>query len=242
MGRLFLWTTVALLTVHLPGYAADLSKIDRSIGKEPAYQTKPKYCLVVFGPEARTRVWLVLDGDVLFADRNGDGDLTAKDERFPKRHSLQEVFPVGDIFAHGGDSYSLRVEVKLGREGQETSYKIWSTRQTGKGFRYQRTDGVLRFADKPGEAPIVHFGGPLTLTILDWGRPLQPRRLLRHEDNRLSILVGTPVFGGKHDAFATVFQSFPELAGSGNMPVVEVGFPGKDAGAKPISLRAAVSY
>ena len=32
--------------------AVDLAKIDRSIAKEPAYKTKPKYCLLVFGAEA----------------------------------------------------------------------------------------------------------------------------------------------------------------------------------------------
>ena len=42
----------------------DLARIDRVIRKEPGYQTKaPRYCLLAFGPEARTRVWLVLDGD-----------------------------------------------------------------------------------------------------------------------------------------------------------------------------------
>jgi hypothetical protein len=57
--------------------AADLAKIDRSIAKEPTYQTKaPKYCLLVFGPEAKTRSWLVHDGSTLYVDRNGNGDLT----------------------------------------------------------------------------------------------------------------------------------------------------------------------
>ncbi len=42
----------------LPAPAGDLGKIDRTIAKEPAYQTKPKYCLLVFGPEAKIRVWL----------------------------------------------------------------------------------------------------------------------------------------------------------------------------------------
>src|SRR5262245_65651509 len=49
--------------------ATDLTKIDRTIAKEPAYKSKPKYCLLVFGPEAKMRVWLVLDGDVLYVDR-----------------------------------------------------------------------------------------------------------------------------------------------------------------------------
>ena len=44
--------------------AAD-PKIDRSISKEPPYETKaPKYCLLVFGPQAKYRVWLVR-GDIV---------------------------------------------------------------------------------------------------------------------------------------------------------------------------------
>jgi hypothetical protein len=65
---------MALLTIHLPGIAADLSKIDRTLGKEPAYQSKPKYCLLAFGPGGKTRVWLVVDGHVLYVDCKGNGD------------------------------------------------------------------------------------------------------------------------------------------------------------------------
>jgi hypothetical protein len=71
---LVLWS---LLTCTVPLIAQDLTKIDRRIAKEPVYQTKqPKYCLLVFGPEARHRVWLVQDGEILYVDRNGNGDLT----------------------------------------------------------------------------------------------------------------------------------------------------------------------
>src|SRR5262249_1027782 len=87
---------------------ADLTKIDRAIAKEPAYQSKPKYCLLVFGPEAKTRGWLVLDGDTRFVDRNGNGDLTEKGERFVlaldeyDRKRGQRVWKVGDLAASGG--------------------------------------------------------------------------------------------------------------------------------------------
>src|SRR6266478_6927907 len=98
---MYWFTMLGVTTILLGGApppAVDYAKMDRTIAKEPAYRSKaPKYCLVVFGPEAKTRVWLVLDGDVLYADRNGDGDLTAKDERLPKTHSLQEAFQVGTI-------------------------------------------------------------------------------------------------------------------------------------------------
>lgn len=69
--------------------AVDLAKIDRSLRKEPAYESKqPQYCLLVFGPEAKTRVWVVLDGDGLYLDRNGNGDLTDSGERI----AAQEVY------------------------------------------------------------------------------------------------------------------------------------------------------
>jgi hypothetical protein len=82
--------------------AADLSQIPRTIAKEPAYQGRPKYCLLVFGPEAAHRVWLVLDGDTLYVDRNGNGDLTEPGEKIAaeKGEGVTEGnynFPVGDV-------------------------------------------------------------------------------------------------------------------------------------------------
>src|SRR5262249_50065817 len=69
-------TLLVVGNTAVTAWGADLTKIDRTIAKEPAYKSRPKYCLLVFGPEAKTRVWLVLDGDRLYVDRNGNGDLT----------------------------------------------------------------------------------------------------------------------------------------------------------------------
>jgi hypothetical protein len=63
--------------------AVDLSKIERVITKEPVYAGQPLYALMVFGPEAAIRVWLVVDGETVYLDRNGNGDLTEADERVP---------------------------------------------------------------------------------------------------------------------------------------------------------------
>jgi hypothetical protein len=55
------WFVVALsmlLSSPAPAKPADLTKIDRTIRKEPAYKGKPQYCLLVYGPEAKTKVWL----------------------------------------------------------------------------------------------------------------------------------------------------------------------------------------
>src|SRR5215831_7855313 len=82
MHRFRFLTVVICLALAGQTRAVDLAKIDRSLRKETAYESKqPQYCLLVFGPEAKTRVWVVLDGDVLYLDRNGNGDLTDPGER-----------------------------------------------------------------------------------------------------------------------------------------------------------------
>jgi hypothetical protein len=69
MARRFLPPLMLLAWLVAPSFAVDLTKVDRTIVKEPSYKSKPKYCLLVFGPEAKTRVWLVQDGDTLYVDR-----------------------------------------------------------------------------------------------------------------------------------------------------------------------------
>src|SRR5207249_4278661 len=82
--------------------AADLAQVPRTIAKEPAYRGRPKYCLLVFGPEAAHRVWLVLAGDTLYVDRNGNGDLTEPGKKVAaeKGEGVTEgdfTFKVGDV-------------------------------------------------------------------------------------------------------------------------------------------------
>ena len=74
--RLMLVLFAMTLVAAAPLRAADLAAIERTIGKQPAYGTKPRYCLLVFGAEAKIRVWIVEDGRTLYVDRNANGDLT----------------------------------------------------------------------------------------------------------------------------------------------------------------------
>src|SRR5688572_17139786 len=53
-----------------------VSQLDRTIIKEPAYQTTPKYSLMTLGNSGHVRVWMVEDGRRLFVDKNTNGDLT----------------------------------------------------------------------------------------------------------------------------------------------------------------------
>src|SRR5262249_14124373 len=90
---------LAVALAAAPAWSADLTKIERTLTKEPAYQSKtPKYCLLVFGPEAKTRIWLVADNDVLHVSNN-QGDLTAAGSQLiPGQRFVRRLhFPIGDI-------------------------------------------------------------------------------------------------------------------------------------------------
>ena len=52
-------------------------------------------------PLAKVRVWVVLDGKTVYLDRNGDGDLTGKDERFEFIFVRRLIVHIGGL--HAGD-------------------------------------------------------------------------------------------------------------------------------------------
>jgi len=89
----------------------DFTKVDRTIRKLPELNA-PLFALFLFGPDGKTRVWAVLDSskeavkfgtkDILYLDRNADGDLTGKDERIGPNPKCG-MFDVGDFREPGTD-------------------------------------------------------------------------------------------------------------------------------------------
>ncbi len=83
--------------------AVDLSAIRPKMVALPEFEGSEALRVARIRPRRRQRIWLVCDGDVLYADRNGNGDLTEPDERVgpdaktsrPKDGVLN--FFVGDI-------------------------------------------------------------------------------------------------------------------------------------------------
>src|SRR5262245_22295686 len=177
-------------------WGADLTKLDRTIAKEPAYKNKPKYCLLVFGPEAKSRVWLVQDGDVLYVDRTGTGDLTGPDKRVEakSRDKNFRLFAAGDVrdgsLTHTGLAVTQRLASaeSIGKPQEFERIKslnpepwIWAVGGTAERSADDKRPlpkkigyiangdglGYLLFADKPQDAPIIHFNGPWMLGLQD---------------------------------------------------------------------------
>ena len=238
--------------------AADLSKVERTIRKEPNYRTKPKYCLLVFGPQANTRVWVVLDGDTLYVDRNGNGDLTDDGEPVAGKksdlHNDEYTFKVGDIRDGARLHKEFRVHVSnlkrladlsesveafVAKNPKAQGFNIaveveipgWKGSAAG-GRVEQHTflldvNGVLQFADKPAEAPILHFGGPWQITFFS----SRPRLVIGRESDTI-LAVGTPGVGPGSTTWVE-YDVIPEKL----FPTVEVTYPAKRAGDAPIRER-----
>jgi hypothetical protein len=234
--------------------AADLSKIDRTIAKEPAYQTKKVgYCLLVIGPEAKTRVWLVQDGETLYVDRNCNGDLTEAGERVPlkQRADQYRLFEAGDIkdgpLTHTGLSVMQRrvTEEEAANSREFARVKshgvdLWTwtvqltaeraaddTRPLPRKIAYSANGdgfGYLLFAERPQDAPIIHLNGPLTLGLQDW-----KQRLTVGRKANVQIGVGTPGVGP--GTFAYVM--YPGTIPADVYPVADIIFPPKAPGAPP---------
>ena len=267
MARFTLALAVVWLLTAMPTAAAagDPPKPDRTLGKQPDYQTKaPRYGLLVFGPEGKDRVWLVQDGDALYVDRNGNGDLTDPGEKVaadkPKPGQTREEgefsFEVGDLTVGGrthkvfsvsvarlsryeSPSIANRPDVKaaLAKNPKATVFLVRADVEVpgmkggGLGGRLSFTagcfdlNGVLQFADKPADAPVVHLGGPLEITFYGELPSLRVGR-----SSEFVLVAGTPGHGPGTFAMLAYMDTIPEDA----KPVAEVTYPPVKPGDPPL--------
>ncbi len=220
-GRYVLAAMASFILTATAAAAVNLSRIDRSLVKEPAYESKrPQYCLLVFGQETRTRVWLVLDGDMLYLDRHGNGDLTDPDDRISPHHVWHRSKERPNIEVIRG--FFLRTTPKGGPEGgpkpvltcmpdvtaliveqivpsdDEPNKSLLELRRkkpfwvcTGSASGWEQGAHVA-FADQPGNAPILHFFGPQQVT---WDDP-KPLKFQKGEMARFLVGLWTPGLGG----------------------------------------------
>lgn len=174
----------------IPGYAVDLSKIERKIRVEPEYTNQPRYCLLVFGPEADKRVWLVKDGKALHVDRNGNGVLDEPGERITgSGHG--SYFAVERLLG-SPDSLAINtLTVTFYTEGIRMRFYSGNQQTVGRSKR-----GLLRFSPSPATAPIVNFNGSLRLER--YGEPVTLRPGKNSRGTRkesLRLMIGTPGLG-----------------------------------------------
>jgi hypothetical protein len=242
----------AILILAAPyAWAGDEVNFDRSIVKEPAYQSSaPRYGLLTLGREGKTRVWLVFDivpnprradtdKHYLYVDRNGNGDLTENGERVEAivhqrvmLHTLGPSVPpikvqlleflIGEIKAGDGTIYK---DVKLIVHPSLGAERPCTVYATVPGCGVQRSELNLVFANRPEDAPVVRFGSSMTMRFALG----MTHRLSLSQEFNLQAEVGTSGVGAA--SFVSLCNdSFPKDI----HPIAEIEWPHREAGKPPI--------
>ena len=236
-------TLFVLLGGTLAG-AADLSKIERRLVKEPAYKSgSPRYALLVIGPEAKDRVWIVKDGDTLYVDRNGNGDLTEPGEKLAADEGGSDEegyrFVAADFTVGGRKHYGLNVTVAplkavpakdpkavtLRLDARVTVPHLKAKGQVAIGAGAIALDGPLVMATKAADAPIIHLGGPLAVTFYS-----SVPTLRRERPTECTLVVGTPGLGAGTFAMIGYDEVIPESVN----PTAEITYPPVNPGSPPV--------
>jgi hypothetical protein len=212
--------------------AVDFASIDRHIVKEPAYKHKPLYCLALIGPEAKTRVWLVLDGEKLYVDKNCNGDLT--DDGPPGELSdKQDSFDIVDVSPDGGKTV-YQFDVFLWNRpalrdptrepfNQSVHVTFPDKRRFGAWGDHHRP---LMFDADRDRAPVLHYDGPLRM-----GFEIRKPLALANGGYELSACVGTP--GSAPGAWVhLMYRTIPAEV----HPRAVLEFPPETPGGKPVRV------
>jgi hypothetical protein len=249
MRSLSIFLTVTYLACGTSSsQAIDLTKVPRTISKEPAYQSDPRYIFLVFGPQAKFRLWLAFDGDLVYVDRNGNGDLTEPRERLkPSQKPTDDTFIRCTVYDLGaledpftGKKYD---KVRIDRLALKADYVPKAAKEKERIRSLQKNGTLARIsiwqdgkiiqtghascASHPAKANILHFDGPLTFHLVDGG-------VLKRGDKPadLRVELGTPGLG-RQVYHCTSFAVAPKDV----HPVAEIEFPSKKPNGQPIKRK-----
>ncbi|MHC5011936.1 MAG: hypothetical protein ACYTG6_13490 [Planctomycetota bacterium] len=212
--------------LELPFEEVDFTTVERAIAKEPAYVAEPRYALFLFGPRAEAWMWAVLDKsdpelayyDVLYFDRNANGDLTEDDERITGTYreagaaaGMALVIKVGRLPVPGTSLVHEDVLVstirKTGRTGIWFRMK-WNGEVTVSGGTTTRGDATA-WGEGPESAPILRPTplGRLSFAFYGWG--VSEVTWTIGEDARIYLMAGNP--GSRTDTLCPVDEEFLDL-------------------------------
>ncbi|HUG91592.1 MAG TPA: hypothetical protein VML55_12195 [Planctomycetaceae bacterium] len=228
MRRTLLTAAGLWLAIHATGFTAgtaeppDLSSIVRSISKEPAYSAeKPLYGLYVFGPEAKTHVWAVFDKsdaeaetyDVLYFDRNANGDLTEPDERIEGSGADANLtFDIGDFTdALAGQTHTgLNMSRRTGQNPMVMFRMNWCDKVMVRGGYAPEPGPYTEFAESPEDAPVLWPGADGPFSFQFWTP--SPLTIGREDDVR--------VFLGQRGHGPSTFCAVPDTFLPKEIPVL----------------------
>ena len=258
MSRHALMAALLVLAGGIPAQAADLAKVERRIVKEPKYKSaSPRYVLLAIGPEAKDRVWIVKDGDTLYVDRNGNGDLTDPGEKIAADKGGSALdgysFEIDELTVGGKKHYRLNVSVAplkvsvFGADAQRADVKAVLAKDPKAEILRLHAVITLPHLKAKGQVGVVAgsiaLDGPLVMTakaaeapIIHFGGPLALTflsdipTLRRERPTQFTLAVGTPGLGT--GTFAMI--CYEDVIPTSVHPSVAVAYPPPKEGLPPV--------
>lgn len=187
----------------------DFTAIDRTITKVPKLGDAPLYGLFLFGTNGEKRVFAILDRrratdasgfDLLYLDRDADGDLTEDGERI-EVGKKPNVFEVGDFTDPG--TGAQHTQFTLTWTPASVRFRmLWRGEKVTFGGYGPTRDTYAQFASTPDQAPIYVPG---------WDRPFEFEHWMSGTLGRgasidFKVFVGNR--GDRRGAFSAVDDKF----------------------------------
>jgi hypothetical protein len=210
-----------------------------AVGQNPA---QPGYCWLTFGPEAKLRVLVCLEGKSITMERRVGDKVEGVQERFPGLKDCKDV-TIKD--PDGKTSYVIKAVEDLGLV--DTLGKGLAIEVEIKGATTFWEGARARLADQPARAPQVRFNAPLSIGVAETMRGTVHRTLVWKPPSDLALVKGdrptelTVTIRNKDpeaDSYVTVCTTddsgakclFPEAL----RPVLDVEFPSAKVGGQPV--------
>jgi hypothetical protein len=238
---LLLMLFVGFAATFTKAKAVDYEKIGRTIVKEPKYTTSAqRYALLLFGPQAELKVWLVFDGDTVYLDRDMDGDLTDANERFDdpvKYEWLGNDVTIAD--SDGKTTYIVQSISDYKMDQPPHSYACVQVKIDGP-VQYREYCSAGLWND-PKKTALAHFHGPLSAGpyMERWKITDDVRFVTGGEPFTFTARIGTS--DASHQCSVVVCSDAGDekqsAAFPGRFPTMDVEFPPKDPRGTPIKRR-----
>jgi hypothetical protein len=197
-------------------------------------RSKPGYGWLIFGPDAKVRVLVCVDGEALSLTEYTNGQPTGRKESFSHLQDIKEV-AVAD--PDGKTSYVItgmsRITVKKPTELMVNVHI--------KGpINYRQYCDLTAMAGDPEAAPLAHFHGPLAVeaSTINWKIP--PNLSLQRGNKPTDLRAHVGTMDAQKRCWVVVVShdgknhpAFPQSV----HPFVDVEFPSKNKAAPSIKRR-----